>query len=373
MNKKNKIKFKRKYIYILASIPLFLLLFKNLFFNNFNSNIFLLNNPSDFQVQINSKAVVIKNEFLYYIGENTFELEEKKIGTNVKIGDIDKSKDSSEFVGILDRHISEMEEDLKKYDGKKIPKFNFEDFSNLIRSRSFSKAIEFTNSNKTSLFKKHTLEERLFRYTILRDTLKSGSIVTKNSGLLSTKIDGLENIYNSDIIDLIDEKDFNFSANSSNPEKLGVKIVNNLNYHLGMLVDKDIFKDKKTIDVLLGENIVTGTIKSIKSGEKKDLIIAEFSSLFEYIKDKRLLEVKIVKNYKNSYEIPSSSVVDEGEDSFIYILDSLNNVEKIKVEKLYEDASKNIVYINSKNLYLNPFANVVKDSSKLKKVDIGEK
>lgn len=53
---------------------------------------------------------------------------------------------------------------------------------------------------------------------------------------MSTKVDGLENVYDFSIIDLLDEDDFNFENNVKNSEIFGVKIVDNLKYYLCLKV-----------------------------------------------------------------------------------------------------------------------------------------
>lgn len=375
MNKKNKKKsIKNYYIYIIISLPFVLLLFKNLFFNKFESNIFVLSNPSDYRIEVDAKSIVIKDEFLYYLGNFDFEVTEQKIGADVKLGDIDTSNIDENVTGFLSDSVSKLEQDLKKYENKKSFKFNFDELGNYIRSRDMKKAFEFVENNRTNLITEDNIKDRLFRYNILKDTINNKNVTSKNSGYVSTKVDGLESTYNFSVIDLIDEMDFNFTSNLEKTEISGIKVVNNLKYYLCIQVDKDSYKGAKTIDVLLGDKEVVGYIKSIKSGNDKDLIIAEFSSNFEYIKDKRYIDLKIVKNYKNAYKLPVTSVTyDDNGESYIHILNASNEIERIKVDVIHVDNPNKLVYISSKDLFLNPFASVIKDATDLKKVNNGEK
>lgn len=367
--KKNKKFNKKYYIYIIISLPIFLLIIKNLFFNINKGDIFLLNKPKDYTVEVSSKAIVVKDEFLYFIGNSNVELEETKIPANVKLADLNLEKDNVELKNYLSSSTNSIEEELKKLDDKKVPKFNFSEFSKMVRERNFGGALEFANTNKVALFNKALLNEKVFRNNIISETLTNSSIISKNAGYLSTSIDGLEELYNFKIIDLVDESDFNFTSNLEASEISGVKIVNNLKYYLCILVDKDSFTDEKILSVNINGKVTNGFIRNIKPGDAKDLLIVEFSTLFEEIKDKRFLDLKIVKNFKNAYELPKTSVnVDDRGNNYIYILESTGSVKRVKVNVLYKEKDVDTVYIDSKDLYLNPFANIIKNASNLKVV-----
>lgn len=366
MKKRKKIE-KKYYIYIIFSLPILLLVLKNLFYNGHNRDIFLLNKPKDYTVEIDSKAIVVKDEFLYYIGNADIELKESKIPANLKLLDLNLENENSKLKSYLELSTKSIEEDLSKLKDKKRPRFNFSDFSKMIRDRNFKEAIDFVNVNKVSLFSKDVLNDKIFRNNILKETFEKSSVTSKTSGYFSKNIDGLEDLYNFKIIDLVDERDFNFTSNIEDTKISGIKIVNNLKYYLCILVDKDSFTDEKTLEVNIDGQSATGFIRSKKSSDKKDLLVVEFSTLFEKIKDKRFLNLKIVKSFKNSYELPKSSIsVDDRGNNYIYILDLSGALKRIKVNVLYKEKDQENVYVDSKDLYLNPFANIIKNASNLK-------
>ena len=97
--------------------------------------------------------------------------------------------------------------------------------------------------------------------------LKLERFCQKNSGVVSNKIDGLENIYDFSIIDLLDEEDFNFENSKSSSFISGIKIVDNLRYYLCLKTKHDMISDVDVNSSLLvnfGSDSFEGIVKKNK-------------------------------------------------------------------------------------------------------------
>ena len=196
-------------VILIVFVSLFLI--KNVFFNkNLNNDIMVLENPKTYDLNLSSKALVIKDEYLYYIGKNNIEVDNSKVGVDKEIGEVDVSQVDQNFKDYLSEKVQMLKEQEDSKD-LKVKNIDLENILKHIRDKDFSKTFDILSSdqNKTAFGKKYS-SDKLFRYSLLNDTINSGKIVSKNSGVVLNKIDGLENVYDFSVIDSIDEKDFNF-------------------------------------------------------------------------------------------------------------------------------------------------------------------
>ena len=293
-----------------------LFLIKNVFFSkNLNKDIISLENPKSYDINLSSKALVIKDEYLYFIG-------------------------------------------------------NIENILNFVREKHFSKTFEILSSdqNKNAFGKKYS-SDKLFRYSLLNDTINSGKIISKNSGVVLNKIDGLENVYDFSVIDSIDEKDFNFDSSNSISSIDGIKIVDNLKYYLCIRVKAGAFEnleENKSIKVKIGDSVATGIVKKFKKGSEYDLIVGQFSSAFNEIADKRFIDLNVIQTVSNSFELPLAALSTVDGEDYVWVVDSFDNISRAKVKVNFIDKINSKVYIDSRNSSVGIFSNILKDASKVK-------
>lgn len=252
--------------------------------------------------------------------------------------------------------------------------FNLDGISYYIREKNFFNAFSEVNKiSKVVPNKKVYVKDKLFRYSLLDNTFKTGKILSKNSGVVSNKIDGLENIYDFSIIDLLDEDDFNFENSKSSSFISGIKIVDNLRYYLCLKTKHDMISDVDVNSSLLvnfGSDSFEGIVKKIKRNSSSDLFVLEFYSGFDEILDKRFLDVNIEKSFNKIYELPKSSLIQEDGENYIISVDSFNNMKKIKVVVKFIDNVNDKVYIDAIKSYIGPFYNILKDARLVKKGEI---
>lgn len=347
-----------------------LFLIKNVFFSkNLNKDIISLENPKSYDINLSSKALVIKDEYLYFIGKSNIETDNSKVAVDKEIGEVDVNQIDQN----LKDYLAEKVEVLKAQEENKDSKaegIDIENILNFVREKNFSKTFEILSSdqNKNAFGKKYS-SDKLFRYSLLNDTINSGKIISKNSGVVLNKIDGLENVYDFSVIDSIDEKDFNFDSSNSISSIDGIKIVDNLKYYLCIRVKAGAFEnleENKSIKVKIGDSVATGIVKKFKKGSEYDLIVGQFSSAFNEIADKRFIDLNVIQTVSNSFELPLTALSTVDGEDYVLVVDSFDNISRAKVKVNFIDKINSKVYIDSRNSSVGIFSNILKDASKVK-------
>lgn len=356
-------------VIIIIFVSLFLI--KNVFFSkNLNNDIMVLENPKTYDLNLSSKALVIKDEYLYYIGKSNIEVDNSKIGVNKEIGEVDVSQIDQNLKDYLSEKVQLLKNQTDSKESNKDSKIDLENILKFVRDKDFARTFEILSSEQSKIaFGKKYSSDKLFRYSLINDTINTGKIVSKNSGVVLNKIDGLENVYDFSVIESIDEKDFNFDSSNSISSIDGIKIVDNLKYYLCIRVKKGTLEDidvEKKIKVNIGDSVAIGIIKRVKTGEEYDLIVAEFSSAFNEISDKRFIDLNVIKTVYSSYELPITALISQDDEYYVLTVDSFNNITRVKVKVNYIDKVNSKVYIDSKNGSVGIFSNILKDASKFK-------
>ncbi len=347
-----------------------LFLIKNVFFSkNLNKDIIALENPKSYDINLSSKALVIKDEYLYFIGKSSIETDNSKVAVEKEIGEVDVNQIDQNLKDYLAEKVEILKAQEENKDSK-VEGIDIENILNFIREKNFSKTFEVLSSdqNKNAFGKKYS-SDKLFRYSLLNDTINSGKIISKNSGVVLNKIDGLENVYDFSVIDSIDEKDFNFDSSNNISSIDGIKIVDNLKYYLCIRVKAGAFEnleENKSIKVKIGDSVATGIVKKFKKGSEYDLIVGQFSSAFNEIADKRFIDLNVIQTVSNSFELPLTALSTVDGEDYVLVVDSFDNISRAKVKVNFIDKINSKVYIDSRNSSVGIFSNILKDASKVK-------
>ena len=347
-----------------------LFLIKNVFFSkNLNKDIISLENPKSYDINLSSKALVIKDEYLYFIGKSNIETDNSKVAVDKEIGEVDVNQIDQNLKDYLAEKVEVLKAQEENKDSK-VEGIDIENILNFVREKNFSKTFEILSSdqNKNAFGKKYS-SDKLFRYSLLNDTINSGKIISKNSGVVLNKIDGLENVYDFSVIDSIDEKDFNFDSSNSISSIDGIKIVDNLKYYLCIRVKAGAFEnleENKSIKVKIGDSLATGIVKKFKKGSEYDLIVGQFSSAFNEIADKRFIDLNVIQTVSNSFELPLAALSTVDGEDYVLVVDSFDNISRAKVKVNFIDKINSKVYIDSRNSSVGIFSNILKDASKVK-------
>ena len=355
-------------VILILFISLFLI--KNVFFSkNLNKDIIALENPKSYDINLSSKALVIKDEYLYFIGKSSIETDNSKVAVEKEIGEVDVNQIDQNLKDYLAEKVEVLKAQEENKDSK-VEGIDIENILNFVREKNFSKTFEILSSdqNKNAFGKKYS-SDKLFRYSLLNDTINSGKIISKNSGVVLNKIDGLENVYDFSVIDSIDEKDFNFDSSNNISSIDGIKIVDNLKYYLCIRVKAGAFEnleENKSIKVKIGDLVATGIVKKFKKGSEYDLIVGQFSSAFNEIADKRFIDLNVIQTVSNSFELPLAALSTVDGENYVLVVDSFDNISRAKVKVNFIDKINSKVYIDSRNSSVGIFSNILKDASKVK-------
>ena len=362
INKKNTVLFSVLIIFV------GLYLIKNIFFNtNFNDKILILEEPKSYNINIPAKSLIIKNEYLYFLGDNNLEFDNSKVQKNKEIGNVDVGVVDENFKKYLSEKVEYLTSKVDSNSKKKV--FNSFEIVTSLREKNYSKVFNLIYQNQDTIQGNNNLKDKLLRYSIINDTMNTGKVVSKNSGIILNKLDGLENIYDFSIIDLLDENDFNFDIIKGQSEIKGIKIVDNLRFFMCLKVDADLVQDielNQNMGVNFGNETNVGKVIRLEKQLNSSILVVEFSSGFDYIKDKRFMDVNIEKKLRKSFELPIKSVFKDNNDDYVYVTDNFNNISKKKVEIQYIDYLKGNVYVNSQNSNIGTFSNIIVDYESVK-------
>lgn len=132
-----------------------LFLIKNVFFSkNLNKDIIALENPKSYDINLSSKALVIKDEYLYFIGKSSIETDYSKVAVEKEIGEVDVNQIDQNLKDYLAEKVEVLKAQEENKDSK-VEGIDIENILNFVREKNFSKTFEILSSdqNKNALVK----------------------------------------------------------------------------------------------------------------------------------------------------------------------------------------------------------------------------
>ncbi|EGL38406.1 hypothetical protein HMPREF9126_0048 [Parvimonas sp. oral taxon 110 str. F0139] len=133
-------------VILIIFVSLFLV--KNMFFNkNLNKDIMVLENPKTYDLNLSSKALVIKDEYLYYVGKSNIEVDNSKVGVDKEIGEVDVSKIDQNFKDYLAEKVQALQEQEDNKESK-VENIDLDNILKYVRDKDFSKTFDILSSDK---------------------------------------------------------------------------------------------------------------------------------------------------------------------------------------------------------------------------------
>lgn len=182
------------------------------------------------------------------------------------------------------------------------------------------------------------------RRDALSKEISTNNIVYKseNAGIVSYKVDKLEEIYTEENIPNINY-DFILKNNKSsyvgqqNTVKTGeplFKLIDNFSYYLAIPVDNikvlNNYTTGKAIDLLINSKIsLKGVVSKVNKGEKNGVIIVLLKDKLSELGYDRIQEVSIIESKSDCYVIPTKAIVEINNQLGVYILE-LNGLVKFR-------------------------------------------
>lgn len=182
-----------------------------------------------------------------------------------------------------------------------------------------------------------------------------------HAGLITYKIDGLENEYNyEDVHNMTPsstiKKDMQLADKSSqvafSANEGMFKIIRNFDYYIAATVDNEkakLFEENKYIKTRIlsdGEqHEVWGYIEKINYGSEQSVLILYFNDYFYKVYDKRYVNLELITDIYEGIKISNKSITQQNEFTGVYILDASNIIKFFPVEILGKDEENSIVSI----------------------------
>ena len=342
-----------------------------------------------------SNGVLIKNEKVYRAGGEGKATLYKKEGEKVKVGTliasislvsdnsalkeelngINKKIDSLEKVNknredikndkdknlkTIDGVIDQIQKDSMSGEYTNIPILKEELNSQLGKKKDISGDNTLVNNSLENLKeRKKELEKEISNNTI--------KYFSQESGIISYKLDGLEEIYSGEKMDsytIDNAKKIQGNAikvDNGNLVKAGdpiLKIMDNFNWYL--LVSFDNWKDISTLKK--GDNVyirinkkdekIKGNIIRIENKNNKGLIVIQSNSYFHDYYLNRYVNVDIIKKRYEGLKIPTESVVEKEGIKGVYIKDISGIIKFRPIKILGQNEEYTIADKGDKNSYI---------------------
>lgn len=179
----------------------------------------------------------------------------------------------------------------------------------------------------------------------LSKEISTNNVVYKaeDAGIISYKVDGLEEVYNEENIEKIDyqlimDNQKSTSLGQRNSVKTGdplYKIIDNFTYAMAIPVEdakvlKTYSKDK-TVDLLINSKIsLKGKVSRVnRTNESKGVLIVPLNDKLSELGYDRVLNVSLIESRSECFVIPTKAIVEVDNQTGVYILE-LNGLVKFR-------------------------------------------
>ncbi len=329
---------------------------------------------------IEAKGIVVKDEKVYTStvdGNITFHQEEgAKVNQGLLIEDINSSSKSSE----INLQLSQIEEAINKKTEKsdvndeisvtnattKENNYEIQDIQNSIINKDYENMYEtVSNINENKNLENPYLDYTLTQLNNMKNNLTKSLNTNKvpcysqRAGVLSYKIDGLENVYTFDniynmmpsdtVLNEYTVTDMKQISSIKSGDSL-YKIIRNFNYYMAVTLSNDfakLFEEKKYIKVRVvyegSSNEIWGYIEKINYGSDQSTLILYFDDFFNVIYDKRYVDLQLITDIHEGLKIETKSLVEKDGIKGVYVKDASNIVKFMPVEILGEDENTIVV------------------------------
>ncbi len=192
---------------------------------------------------------------------------------------------------------------------------------------------------------------------------------SENSGIVSYKIDNLEEVFT---VEKIPEMTYDFIKENSNITYKGqtnqvetgeplYKIVDNFSYYMAIPVDdiskiRSLRKEDKVDLLINSDTSLSGEIVEINKTDKTGVIVVLLKEKLSEVGLDRQVDVSIIKDRSDSYLVPTSSIVESNNTSGLYLLE-LNGIVRFRPIKIISQRGEETIvergdskgYIKGKN------------------------
>ena len=276
------------------------------------------------QIILEGEKAAKKQTIFRYYGKNENELQEKINQVNEKIQKALEKENTLPLSDIknLDSQIDSKLQDLKMLNDVK----DISEYKKQLSEIMLKKATIAGENSKSGSYIKKLIEKRE-KY---ENSLIEGSeyVVAPKSGIVSYRVDGLENVLKIDGIKELDEKKLNELEvktgqiiSSSNEE---AKVINNFDTYIATVLDslpaKQAEEGKNVLITLSSGEEVNATIYYTKTQENgKNLIVFKINTLTDELRSYRKISFNITWWSVAGIKVPNDAIL-EDENHSKYVL-----------------------------------------------------
>ncbi|HSH36243.1 HlyD family efflux transporter periplasmic adaptor subunit [Schnuerera sp.] len=378
--RKRKRKIKKRWRFFWISLIFIFLFFRSvpsLFATAFKT---VLPDKYIIEDKIETEAIIIRRESLYKAdGEGTIEIyvdHGDRVAVGTKVAKITLLDDTS----TLKQELEEIENKIEvltktKLDSEGIKKDEEklkENIGNIIgdiqtsinqndyeRAEILKDKLSMYDGKQKDIGRDDTLiSQSLENLNEKRDKVKKQIIsntenyFSKESGIVSFKIDGYEEIYSishkddykySDFKEIVNNQRIVSNNDTIKTDEPVFKIIDNFQWYMIVKIEnmKDISSYEEGDPILLtGEEVegeLKGYIERISDEKDKGLIVVRFNTDFHNYFDKRGLDINIIKFKYDGYRIPKKAILEKDEINGVYIKEISGIIRFRPIEILDED------------------------------------
>lgn len=275
--------------------------------------------------RVGAEAIIIKKEHVYKAGTvgkiETLVEEGEKVGIGVEIARLTPTQNTPlrKELEDIDEKIAGLK-DINQGDVAKNNKLLNQSMGKLEEQRE--KVIEQLSRNRMNY-------------------------ISKESGIISFKIDGYEELYSynhrkdyklSDFQGIDKEQIEVMNGDNVEPGDPLFKIIDNFEWYMIINADNKVidYYDEGDTILVVGQGMedkTRGQIERISKEKDKGLILCRFNVDFEKYYDKRHIQIDIIKDSQEGYRIPTRSITEKEGVKGVYVKD-ISGVVKFKPIKI---------------------------------------
>lgn len=334
-------------ILLLLFLFIFIMISRNFYVRFFKNSTIMLNNTSTYEHIVKSNALILRDEHIYSY-KDIINLEgnnDARVGVDTSLGSINNFTNR---IGLDLKYINDSLSKIGNKNEKTKEIIDVETIVENIRNKDYSAigSIPIDLGNGSNDYTEYLEEE----YDIYKSVLESNgkNIKTLSSGVVSTKVDGYEDIYNIYQMDLeqlnlnIDSFDLNYKTT-----KNGMKVVNNNYYGMVFKVKKkDLIKSYElggNIKIKKDNKVINGIIKDINLDKGIYTIAVQFDTNFELFSANRFYDVNVLNFRTESFKIPKKALINKEKTLGVYVKNPSGIVDFKPVNTLASDGDDVII------------------------------
>lgn len=334
-------------ILLLLFLFIFIMISRNFYVRFFKNSTIMLNNTSTYEHIVKSNALILRDEHIYSY-KDIINLEgnnDARVGVDTSLGSINNFTNR---IGLDLKYINDSLSKIGNKNEKTKEIIDVETIVENIRNKDYSAigSISIDLGNGSNDYTEYLEEE----YDIYKSVLESNgkNIKTLSSGVVSTKVDGYEDIYNIYQMDLeqlnlnIDSFDLNYKTT-----KNGMKVVNNNYYGMVFKVKKkDLIKSYElggNIKIKKDNKVINGIIKDINLDKGIYTIAVQFDTNFELFSANRFYDVNVLNFSTESFKIPKKALINKEKTLGVYVKNPSGIVDFKPVNTLASDGDDVII------------------------------